>query len=71
MTAFDRERRRVERLLAEGQMTKREAERRMNAINRAERRLEVFEERTAQRERHLTNARLRSRLKASQEIVWC
>jgi hypothetical protein len=71
MTAFDRERRRVERLLAEGQMTKREAERRMNAINRAERRLEVFEERTAQRERHLATARLRYRLKASQEIFWC
>jgi hypothetical protein len=71
MTAFDRERRRIERLLADGQMTKREADRRMNAIDRAERRLEVFEERLAQRERNLANARLRYRLKASTELVWC
>jgi len=71
MTAFDRERRRIERLLAESQITKREAERRVNAINRAERRFDVGAERIDQRIRQMETARLRYRLKQSVELVWC
>jgi hypothetical protein len=71
MTAFDRERRRIERLLADGQMTKREADRRLIAVDRAEAKHAKREERFETRERQMANARLRYRLRQSVEIVWC
>jgi hypothetical protein len=71
MTAFDKERRRIERLLSEGQITKREAHRRACAVDRAEIKFNAREERFERREKQLATARLRYRLRASQEIVWC
>lgn len=71
MSPFDKERRRIDHKLAEGQMTERAAERQRSAVDRAEHRHNVKEERFSQRERQIERAKLRYRLKQSVELVWC